>query len=73
MEQLNFIDFILDSLESEKLTEDFLKTKSKEELAKFFGSMPQYGLKPDEIDKIWRIKEKLPPIPPWGPRPEPKY
>lgn len=70
MEQLNFIDFILDSQENEKLTHGFLKAKSKEELGDFFASVPQYGIAPDELDKIWKIREKLPK---WGPRPSPFY
>jgi len=73
MEKLNFIDFILASQESETLTKGFLEANSEEALKSFFASMPDYGITSDDIAKILRIKERLPEVPPWGPKPSPFY
>jgi hypothetical protein len=73
MAKRNFIDFILASQESEELTQGFLKANSKEELGKFFASMGDYEITAEEIAKIWKIKERLPEVPPWSPGPSPFY
>jgi len=72
MKEKNFLDFILDASESKKLTQAFLGTKTKTELKRYFEESP-YSVTSTEIDKIWKIKTKLPKVPPWGPGPEPMY
>jgi hypothetical protein len=72
MKEKNFIDFILDASESQKLTRAFLGAKSKVALKQYFEKSP-YAVSTKELDKIWKIKTKLPDVPPWGPGPSPMY
>jgi hypothetical protein len=72
MKEKNFIDFMLEASESPKLTKDFLGAKTKAELKRYFDSSP-YAMTTDELEKIWKIKTKLPDVPPWAPGPSPRY
>lgn len=72
MKEKNFIDFILDASESPRLTKAFLNAKTKTELKTYFEKS-RYSVASSDIDKIWKIKTKLPPVPPWGPGPSPMY
>jgi hypothetical protein len=74
MKGKTFLDFILEASESRKKTQDFLALKTKTQLKKYFEDSP-YALTIEEIEKIWKIKTKLPkiPVPPWGPGPAPMY
>lgn len=72
MSQSSFLDFILDAYDDENLTQNFLATETQDDLEAFFKKQ---GVIVDdtELKKIWEIKTKLPPVPPWGRGPSPRY
>ena len=56
----NFIDFILDTQNDDKLAKDFLSVSTPEELGKFFTSKG-YKISVEDCEKIVKAKANLNP------------